>query len=445
MGIAERLLDACFEFVAEIFNRALQWLNGAWCVGTEGFPWTQESTQLLKCLDIARLAFATFDSTQDLHAPRQTITARCTPAAGLAGKELFEVTHQRYHADLVVDGHRQRRTQTAACFTNAFEFHRQIKMGLGQEVGPCTAWLPGFEFQAITHAASVVFKNFTCGGAKRQFPDARVLHATGEAHQLGTGIFTVRDALIPLHAIGEDCRDVTQGFDVVYTGRFTPDARACRERWLGTWVRTAAFKGVNQCGLFTTDITPCPGVHEQLEVKTGAKDVFTQQARFSGFGNGATQVFSRFDVFTAQEDVTPVRFQRERGDQHAFHQQVRQLFHQQAVFIGARLHFISVTQQVTDVHGFVFWHQAPLQTGGKACAAAPFQASVFDRTDDVVRRHAAQGFTRTGIAVFALVFVEPYRLFVITQTPGQWMSFSSTNYSFHLYCSSRSGMASGVR
>jgi hypothetical protein len=44
---------------------------------------------LLKCLDIARLAFAAFDSTQDLHAPRQTITARCTPAAGFAGKELF--------------------------------------------------------------------------------------------------------------------------------------------------------------------------------------------------------------------------------------------------------------------------------------------------------------------------------------------------------------------
>ena len=58
---------------------------------------------------------------------------------------------------------------------------------------------------------------------------------------------------------------------------------------------------------------------------------------------------------------------------------------------------------------------------------------------------AAQGFTRPGIAVFALIFVEPYRLFVITQTPGQWMRLSSTNYSFHLYCSSRSGIASGVR
>ncbi|SAJ31123.1 Uncharacterised protein [Enterobacter cloacae] len=186
-------------------------------------------------------------------------------------------------------------------------------------------------------------------------------------------------------------------------------------------------------------------MHEQLEVKPGAQDVFTQQTGFSGFGNRATQVFSRFDVFTAQEDIATVRFQRERGDQHAFHQQVRQLFHQQAVFIGTRLHFIGVTQQVTDVHGFIFRHQAPLQTGGEARAAAAFQARLFHRVNDVVRRHAAKGFTRAGIAVFALIFVEPDRLFVITQTPGQRMRLSSTNYSFHLYCSSRSGIASGVR
>ena len=186
-------------------------------------------------------------------------------------------------------------------------------------------------------------------------------------------------------------------------------------------------------------------MHEQFKVKAGTQDVFTQQARFGGFGNRATQVFRRFNVLTAQEDVATVRFQRKRGDQHAFHQQVRQLFHQQAVFVGARLHFIGVTQQVTDVHGFVFRHQAPLQTGGEARTAAPFQAGVFHRINDVVRRHAAKGFTRAGIAVFALVFVEPYRLFVIAQTPGQRMRLSSTNYSFHLYCSSRSGIASGVR
>jgi hypothetical protein len=146
MGIAELLLNACFEFVAEIFNRALQRLDGTGACAQKVLP-GPESTQLLKCLDIARLAFAALQSAQDLHAPRQTITARRTPAAGLAGKELFQVTHQRDHADLVVDGHRQRRTQTAARFTNAFEFHRQVKVRFGQEVGPCPPGCQALNFR----------------------------------------------------------------------------------------------------------------------------------------------------------------------------------------------------------------------------------------------------------------------------------------------------------
>ena len=258
-------------------------------------------------------------------------------------------------------------------------------MCFGQEVSPRAARLPGFELQAIAHAARVIFEDLTRGSTERQFPQARVLHTTGEAHQLGARVFALRNVLVPLHAVREDSRYVTQGFDVVYAGRLTPCARACRERRLGAWVSTATFEGVDQRGFFTADVTPCPSVDKQFEVETGAHNVFAKQTGFGRFGDSATQMHGCFDIFTAQEDVTTVRFQRKRGNQHAFHQQVRQLFHQQTVFIGARLHFIGVTQQVTDVHGFVFRHQAPLQTGGKARASAPFQASVFYLINDFVR------------------------------------------------------------
>ncbi len=185
---------------------------------------------------------------------------------------------------------------------------------------------------------------------------------------------------------------------------------------------------------------------KQLEVKASAKNVFTQQPRLGRFGDGTTQALGGLDVLAAQEDVAPVRFQREGGDQHPLYQQVRQLLHQQAVFIGARLHLIGVTQQVTDVHGFVFRHQAPLQTGGEARTAAPFQARIFNRINDLIRRHAGERLTRPGVAVFALVLIQPDRLLVSTQTPGQRMGFRSQDNVFHyLYCSSRSGMASGVR
>ncbi len=85
-------------------------------------------------------------------------------------------------------------------------------------------------------------------------------------------------------------------------------------------------------------------------------------------------------------------------------------------FIGARLHFIGVTQQVTDVHGFVFRHQAPLQTSGEARAAAPFQASVFYRRDNLI-----PGPSRSAYAPlhshFTAILVQPHRLLVVAQAP----------------------------
>ena len=318
-------------------------------------------------------------------------------------------------------------------------------MRFSQEVGTRAARLPGLELQAIAHAAGVIFEDLARGGAERQLPDARIFHSPGEAHQLGAGIFTGGNVLIPLNAVSQNRRHVAQGFNVVNAGRFAPYAGAGRERRLRARVRAAAFERVNQRGFFAANIAPCPGMDEQLEVKTGAEYVFAEQARFGRFGNRPAQMLSRFNIFSAQEDVAAVSFQRKSGDQHTLHQQVRQLLHQQAVFIGTRLHFIGVTQQITDVHGFVFRHQAPLQTGGKARAAAPFQASVFYRRDDFIRRHPGEGFTRPGVAIFALVFIQPDRLLVVAQPPGQRMGFGSTNNGFHLYRSRRSGIASGVR
>ncbi len=89
----------------------------------------------------------------------------------------------------MVDGHRQRRTQTAACFTNAFELHRQIKVGFGQEVCPAPPGCQGFKFQAIAHATGVVFQRISRAVVPGSSSDAVVFHAAGEAHQLGTGIF----------------------------------------------------------------------------------------------------------------------------------------------------------------------------------------------------------------------------------------------------------------
>ncbi len=300
-------------------------------------------------------------------------------------------------------------------------------MLLGEEVGARAAWLPGFEAQAVAHAAGVIFQNLARGNAERQFPHARIFYAAGEAHHLGAGIFAFRQAFVPLDAVGEDRRHVRERFHIVDAGRLAPYARARREWRFGARVSATPFQRVDQRRLFAADVAARAGVHDQFEVKAGAENILAEETRFGRFCNGATQVDRRLDIFAAQEDIAAISLQGEGADQHALHQLVRHLLHQEAVFIGARLHLIGVAQQVTDVHGFIFRHQAPLQTRGEACAAAPFQAGIFHCRDNFVRRHAVQRFFRAGIAIFAAVFFEPDRLLVIAHAPGQRVRFRSTN------------------
>ncbi|MCY1423094.1 hypothetical protein D9M71_388000 [compost metagenome] len=228
---------------------------------------------------------------------------------------------------------------------------------------------------------------------------------------------------VPVVAVADDGRHVAQGLDVVHAGRLAPHANGGREGRLGARVGAAAFQGVDQRGFFAADVAAGTGVHEQLEVEAAAQDVLAQKACSLGFFHGTVEVLGGGDVFATQEDVATVGFQCAGTDQHAFDQQMGQLLHQHAVFPGVGLHFIRVAQQVADVHGFVFGHQAPLHASGKACAAATLEARVLDGLDDVVLGHLPKGLARRGVTVLGLVLVEPHGFAVVTQAPGQRVGF----------------------
>ncbi len=394
-------------------------------MGAEGTAWAQEVDQPQQGLDVFGTALAVFQGAQHLHAPWQAVTARCAPAARLTGEELLHVAQQRNHADAVVHGHGQARTHARADLGDATGVHLRVEVLGQQETGTGTAWLPALELEAVAHATGVVFEQLTGGDAERQFPQARVLHLAGEAHQLGAVVFAAfaGQRLVPVVAIGDDGRHVAQGLDVVHAGRLAPHAHGGREGRLGARVGSAAFERVDQCGFFTADVAPGASVHEQLEIETAAQDVLAQQAGSLGFVDGTVEVFRRRGVLATQEDVATIGLQRAGADQHAFDQQMGLLLHQHAVLPGVGLHFIRVAQQVADVHGFIFGHQAPLHARGEAGTAAALEAGILDALHDVVARHLGQGLASGDIAVLGLVLGQPDRLAIVAQAPGQRVGF----------------------
>ncbi len=153
MGIAERLLDASFGILSRKYLIAL--CSGSTAPGAcaqKVFTRSEETTQLLKCLDIPGwLRHA--QRAQNFHAPRQPALRHGVPSCRrIRGQRTLPCYAPATHADFVVPTAIASGAQTAACFTDAFELIGRSRCA---SVRPVPA-PPGcrFEFQAIAHTAA---------------------------------------------------------------------------------------------------------------------------------------------------------------------------------------------------------------------------------------------------------------------------------------------------
>ncbi len=137
-------------------------------------------------------------------------------AAGLTGEKLFQVTHQRHHViswSTAIASAVPRRLPALPIFRIPSAGQGALRSG-----SRCPRrWLPGFEFQAVTHTTSVIFKV------------SRAVVPNGSSHRPGFFTRPRSPSAWCQHlyfsrcsdttpAVSEDRRNVTQGFDVVNAG-----------------------------------------------------------------------------------------------------------------------------------------------------------------------------------------------------------------------------------
>src|SRR5690606_14751092 len=120
--------DTGFEFAAEILDCAAQRLDCPRRVGAEGLARPEKIHQACQYLKILGAALAAFQRAQGLHAPGQAVTARRTPAAGLAGEELLHVAQQRHHADGVINRERQPGAHACADLADTAGIHLRLQV-----------------------------------------------------------------------------------------------------------------------------------------------------------------------------------------------------------------------------------------------------------------------------------------------------------------------------
>ncbi len=137
-------------------------------------------------------------------------------------------------------------------------------------------------------------------------------------------------------AAAEDCRTL-HNVSTLFEGQvgFSPHTPEVAGRRLGNAGSHGGLEGVNQRRFFTTDVNALPGVGQTVQSRTRCPyDILPSSPASVASAIAVTaQMYSRFDIFAAQEDVTTIRFQRERGRSACLLNKaaVRQLFHQQTV------------------------------------------------------------------------------------------------------------------
>ena len=127
-------------------------------------------------------------------------------------------------------------------------------------------------------------------------------------------------------------------------------------------------------------------------------------------------------VFTPHKHVGFVCLNRICTNDHSFHQQVGIVFQEVTVLKCARLHLISVTNQILVPRsgGIALGHETPFHPGGKAGPAPTAEIGIFDQVLNFFWSHGSDHSPCSVVATRALVGREVYQPILGFDALSKW-------------------------
>src|SRR5690606_16499726 len=193
-------------------------------------------------------------------------------------EEAHQVADHAYRAGPVVENDHRAGGKPAAGLADDVIVQRQIQMLGQQEVCRAAPWQEGAQLIAVTHSPGTVLQQLADGCAQWQLPATGILHPAADAAELGAGVGTHAEPLVPVHPELHDATKITNRLDVVHDGRLAPQPAYLRKGRLGPGIGPLAFQCIEQCSLLPTDVAPGAGMQDDLQIEAGTKNVATQQS-----------------------------------------------------------------------------------------------------------------------------------------------------------------------
>ena len=146
--------------------------------------------------------------------------------------------------------------------------------------------LDRFKGPALGDASADIVDDIFDGGSDGYFYQTGVIDLAGQGKYLGPFAVIGAHLSIPFRSIFDDQRNIGPGFHVIDVGGFGVDAGLRRERRPGPGHTSFAFDGCHQGGFLTAYKRTGTQSQREIEVKTGAQNVFTQKPQFIGLFDG---------------------------------------------------------------------------------------------------------------------------------------------------------------
>ena len=240
-----------------------------------------------------------------------------------------------------------------------------------------TASLNGLELLPILDAAANIVDNLPQRSTHRHLDKAHVVDLSGQGEHLRPLGFFRADGGKPLGTPGEDDGHVGQSLHVIHIGRPTHVARFGGERRFQRRFSAFAFHGMDKGCLFAADEGAGAVADLNVKVEARTQDVFSQQAVFTGLGNGHLKPVHGQRIFCADVNETMVSVDAVAADHHGFHHRVGVSFHDGTVHECTGVTLIGIAHHVL-VGSVELAGNLPLHPGRESGAAAAAKATGLD-------------------------------------------------------------------
>ena len=265
--------------------------------------------------------------------------------------------------------------------------------------------LHGLELLAVGNAAADVENDFTNGRAHRHFDEARVDHIARQGEGLRAGALLRADAMVPLHAVFDDERDVGKRLHVVEHRGFSPQAVLNGARGLDARHAAVALDGRSQGAALAADECARALGNMNAEVKIAAEDMLAEKPCLLRSGNGCFQTVHRQRIFRAHVNVALVAADGKTRDHHALKHAVGVALHHAAVHERAGVALVAVADDVF-LCALLLARAVPFASGGETAAAAAAQAGIENVAADLLVRHLEQRLFKRAVTALGDVLLD---------------------------------------